>query len=221
MPTKFEQIKRNLREHPKTWLITGCSGFIGSNLLEALLLLDQTVIGLDNFATGKRHNLEEICSLVTDEQWQRFRFIEGDVPNPEACREACSGVDYVLHHAALGSVPLSIEDPVACTESNINGTLNMLVAARDCGVKRFVYASSSAVYGDNPGLPKVEDSIGSFLSNYAVSKYVNELYAHQFALHYGLEAVGLRYFNVFGPRQDPERGLRGGHTQVDRGHDCR
>lgn len=204
MSSKYDEIKTTLRSTPKTWLITGCAGFIGSNLLEHLLKLDQTVVGLDNFATGKRQNLDEVRSLVTAEQWQRFRFIEGDIRNPDACREACSGVDYVLHQGALGSVPRSVEDPVTSTETNINGTLNMLVAARDSGVKRFVYASSSSIYGDHPALPKMEDVIGSPLSPYAVTKYVNELYAHQFALHYGLEAIGLRYFNVFGPRQDPE-----------------
>lgn len=204
MPSHYESVKTTLRSNPKTWLITGCAGFIGSNLLEHLLKLDQTVVGLDNFATGKRQNLDEVRSLVTDEQWQRFRFIEGDIRNPDDCRNACSGVDYVLHQGALGSVPRSVEDPVTSTETNINGTLNMLVAARDSGVKRFVYASSSSIYGDHPALPKVEDVIGSPLSPYAVTKYVNELYAYQFALHYGLEAIGLRYFNVFGPRQDPE-----------------
>jgi len=204
MPSHYESIKAALRSAPKTWLITGCAGFIGSNLLEHLLKLDQTVVGLDNFATGKSQNLEEVRSLVTNEQWQRFRFVKGDIRNPGDCRKACSGVDYVLHQGALGSVPRSVEDPVTSTETNINGTLNILIAARDSGIKRFVYASSSSVYGDEPGLPKVEDVIGSFLSPYAVTKYVNELYAQQFALHYGLEAIGLRYFNVFGPRQDPE-----------------
>lgn len=183
MSSKYDEIKTTLRSVPKTWLITGCAGFIGSNLLEHLLKLDQIVVGLDNFATGKRQNLDEVRLLVTDEQWQRFRFIEGDICNPDACREACSGVDYVLHQGALGSVPRSIKNPVASTESNVNGTLNMLVAARDNGIKRFVYASSSSVYGDHPALPKVESVIGSPLSPYAVTKYANELYAHQFALH--------------------------------------
>jgi UDP-N-acetylglucosamine 4-epimerase len=204
MPTKYEQVKRNLRENPKTWLVTGCAGFIGSNLLEKLLKLGQTVVGLDSFITGKRKNLDEVCSQVTEEQWKRFRFIEGDIRDPEVCQNACINVDFVLHQAALGSVPRSIENPVNSTENNVNGTLNMLVAARDNKVKRFVFASSSSVYGDHPALPKVEDNIGAPLSPYAVTKYVNELYAEQFAKHYGMETIGLRYFNVFGPRQDPE-----------------
>lgn len=204
MPTKYEQVKRSLRENPKTWLVTGCAGFIGSNLLEHLLKLDQTVVGLDNFVTGKRKNLDEVRSLVTEEQWKRFRFIEGDIRDPEVCQDACTKVHYVLHQAALGSVPRSIENPVNSTECNVNGTLNMLIGARDNKVKRFVFASSSSVYGDHPALPKVEENIGKPLSPYAVTKYVNELYAAQFSQHYGLETIGLRYFNVFGPRQDPE-----------------
>lgn len=204
MLSAYELVKRDLRANPKTWLVTGCAGFIGSNLLEALLKLHQTVVGLDNFATGKQRNLDEVQSLVSSEQWERFRFIQGDIREPVFCAQACEGVDYVLHQAALGSVPRSISDPVTSTESNINGTLNLLVAARDKKVRRFVYASSSSVYGDHPVLPKVEDQIGAPLSPYAVTKYVNELYAAQFARHYGLECIGLRYFNVFGPRQDPE-----------------
>lgn len=204
MPTKYEQVKRALREHPKAWLVTGCAGFIGSNLLEHLLKLDQTVVGLDSFVTGKRKNLDDVFSIVSEEQWKRFRFIEGDIRVPEVCQGACTNVDYILHQAALGSVPRSIENPVNSTENNVNGTLNMLIAARNSKVKRFVFASSSSVYGDHPALPKVEDNIGAPLSPYAVTKYVNELYAAQFAKHYGLETIGLRYFNVFGPRQDPD-----------------
>jgi len=203
MSSAYELLKKDLRAHPKTWLVTGCAGFIGSNLLETLLKLEQNVVGMDNFATGKQLNLDEVQKLVTEGQWERFRFIEGDIRAPEICTQACAGVDYVLHQAALGSVPRSIADPVASTTSNVNGTLNMLVAARDACVQRFVYASSSSVYGDHPALPKLEENIGAPLSPYAVTKYVNELYAAQFGRHYGLETIGLRYFNVFGPRQDP------------------
>ncbi|HEY8095794.1 MAG TPA: SDR family oxidoreductase, partial [Methylobacter sp.] len=185
------------------WLITGVAGFIGSNLLETLLKNGQRVLGLDNFSTGHKSNLEEIRSAVTEEQWVNFRLIEGDIRDPKICNEACIGVDYVLHQAALGSVPRSLNDPVATNSVNIDGFLNMLVAARDAKVKRFVYAASSSTYGDHPGLPKVEDVIGKPLSPYAVTKYVNELYAEVFALNYGFRSIGLRYFNVFGPRQDP------------------
>jgi UDP-N-acetylglucosamine 4-epimerase len=201
---RFETEKSHLQLHPKTWLITGVAGFIGSNLLEHLLRLDQQIIGLDNFSTGKRSNLDEVRNLVTIDQWQRFTFIEGDIRELATCRLACTGVDYILHEAALGSVPRSIADPIASNDSNVTGFLNMLVAARDEGVKRFVYAASSSTYGDHPGLPKVEEIIGKPLSPYAVTKYVNELYADVFARTYGVETVGLRYFNVFGPRQDPE-----------------
>jgi UDP-N-acetylglucosamine/UDP-N-acetylgalactosamine 4-epimerase len=193
-----------LQTAPKTWLITGVAGFIGSNLLEKLLHLDQLIVGLDNFSTGKQSNLDEVRSLVTEKQWQRFKFVEGDIRDLVTCREVCQDVDYILHEAALGSVPRSIEDPIASNESNVCGFLNMLVAARDARVKRFVYAASSSTYGDHPGLPKFEDTIGKPLSPYAVTKYVNELYAHVFASTYGMETIGLRYFNVFGPRQDPE-----------------
>jgi len=172
--------------------------------LEHLLLLDQQVVGLDNFSTGKRSNLNEVRNTVSENQRQRFKFVEGDIRDLSTCREVCTGVDYVLHEAALGSVPRSIEDPVATNESNVTGFLNMLVAARDAGTKRFVYAASSSTYGDHPGLPKREDIIGKPLSPYAVTKYVNELYADVFARTYGVETIGLRYFNVFGPRQDPE-----------------
>lgn len=188
---------------PATWLITGVAGFIGSNLLEALLRLNQRVIGLDNFATGHRHNLQQVQQLVLPQQWQRFEFVEGDIRDLATCRQVCGGVDYVLHQAALGSVPRSLEDPITTNGTNIDGFLNMLVAARDAGVKRFVYAASSSTYGDHPGLPKVEDVIGKPLSPYAVTKYVNELYADVFARSYGMQSIGLRYFNVFGPRQDP------------------
>lgn len=204
MPTAIDLVNKDICSNPRRWLVTGCAGFIGSNLLEHLLKLDQVVVGLDNFATGKRQNLDEVRCRVNPEQWARFGFIEGDIRDPAACAAACAGADYVLHQAAIGSVPRSIVDPVVSTTSNINGTLNMLVAARDAEVRRFVYASSSSVYGDDPALPKVEGIIGAQLSPYAVTKFVNELYAAQFAKHYGLECVGLRYFNVFGPRQDPE-----------------
>ncbi len=208
MSTAYETLLAQLGQQPKTWLITGVAGFIGSNLLEALLKLNQTVVGLDNFATGYRHNLDEVQTLVTTQQWARFNFIQGDIRNIEDCKRACEGVDYVLHQAALGSVPRSIEDPVTTNSANITGFLNMLVAAKDAnggkGVANFVYAASSSTYGDHPGLPKVEDKIGKPLSPYAVTKYVNELYADVFARCYGINTIGLRYFNVFGPRQDPE-----------------
>jgi UDP-N-acetylglucosamine 4-epimerase len=200
----FEGVVKKLQSDPRTWLITGVAGFIGSNLLEFLLRLDQRVIGLDNFSTGKRSNLDEVRNTVSGDQWQRFNFIEGDIRDLGTCHQVCKGVDYILHEAALGSVPRSIEDPIASNASNVTGFLNMLVAARDAGIGRFVYAASSSTYGDHPGLPKIEDSIGKPLSPYAVTKYVNELYADVFAKTYGLESVGLRYFNVFGPRQDPE-----------------
>lgn len=202
--SKYQEIKERLINEPVKWLITGAAGFIGSNLLETLLKMDQTVIGLDNFATGHQKNLSEVRGLVTDEQWKRFTFVEGSISDLNTCRDVCRDVDYVLHQAALGSVPRSIEDPLLTNESNVNGFLNMLVAARDAGVKRFVYAASSSTYGDHPGLPKVEDEIGSPLSPYAVTKYVNELYADVFANAYGFKTIGLRYFNIFGRRQDPE-----------------
>ncbi|MDH1301981.1 MULTISPECIES: SDR family oxidoreductase [Achromobacter] len=203
MTTRFETIKKELSAAPRKWLVTGCAGFIGSNLLETLLKLGQTVTGLDNFATGHQHNLDEVRDSVTPEQWARFTFIEGDIRDLEACRRAAQGVDFVLHQAALGSVPRSLKDPITTNEVNIGGFLNMLVAARDAEVKSFVYAASSSTYGDHPALPKVEENIGNPLSPYAVTKYVNELYADVFARSYGFESVGLRYFNVFGKRQDP------------------
>jgi len=202
--SKYEQIKNTLKETPKTWLITGVAGFIGSNLLETLLNLGQTVVGLDNFSTGYQKNLDMVKELVSEESWKGFTFIEGDLRNIEDCRKACDNVDYVLHQAALGSVPRSIEDPVNTNNNNITGFLHMLEAARGAGVKRMVYAASSSTYGDHPGLPKVEDKIGKPLSPYAVTKYVNELYADVFARTYGFNTIGLRYFNVFGKRQDPD-----------------
>ena len=205
--TAFESIQAQLQVQPKTWLITGVAGFIGSNLLEALLRLNQRVAGLDNFATGHQRNLDEVQTLVSPTQWANFQFMEGDIRNLDDCHQACQGVDYVLHQAALGSVPRSVADPITTNAANITGFLNMLVAARDAnagqGVKRFVYAASSSTYGDHPALPKVEDNIGKPLSPYAVTKYVNELYADVFGKTYGLPSIGLRYFNVFGPRQDP------------------
>jgi len=202
--TAFEQLTRHLAREPKRWLITGEAGFIGSNLLASLLRLDQRVVGLDNYSTGHRGNLEQVRELAGPARWDNFRQMDGDLQDLDTCRRACQGADYVLHQAALGSVPRSIEDPIASHASNVNGFLNMLVAARDCGVRRFVYASSSAVYGDHPGLPKREAEVGRCLSPYAATKCANELYAEVFARCYGLETVGLRYFNVFGPRQDPE-----------------
>jgi UDP-N-acetylglucosamine/UDP-N-acetylgalactosamine 4-epimerase len=201
--TAYEQILKKLKKQQYTWLITGVAGFIGSNLLEALLMLNQKVVGLDNFSTGHKRNLDEVMMLVSSEQWGQFNFIEGDIRNLDDCRLACHGVDYVLHQAALGSVPRSIENPIATNEANIIGFLNMLVSSRDAGVKGFVYAASSSTYGDHPGLPKVEEVIGKPLSPYAITKYVNELYADVFHRLYGLSATGLRYFNVFGQRQDP------------------
>ena len=202
--SRYDEVRKELQTAPKRWLVTGCAGFIGSNLLEHLLRLDQTVAGVDNFSTGKRGNLEQVRSLVTPEQWGRFTVTQGDVRDLAGCKKLCRGVDYVLHEAALGSVPRSLEDPITSNDNNINGTLNMLVAVRDEGVKRFVYAASSSTYGDHPGLPKVEEVIGRPLSPYAVTKYVNELYADVFARSYGIQTIGLRYFNVFGPRQDPD-----------------
>src|SRR5690554_4345448 len=201
--TRYEQLLQELPALPKTWLITGVAGFIGSNLLETLLTLDQKVVGLDNFATGHQYNLDEVKNLVSPSQWERFTFIEGDIRNLEDCHKACAGVDYVLHQAALGSVPRSIDDPITTNAVNIDGFLNMLMAARDAKVKSFTYAASSSTYGDHPGLPKIEDIIGKPLSPYAVTKYVNELYADVFARAYGFSSIGLRYFNVFGKRQDP------------------
>jgi len=202
--TKYEQVKQELTANPKAWLITGVAGFIGSNLLETLLLMNQKVVGLDNFATGHQHNLDEVKGEVSEAQWNNFSFIEGDIRNPEDCQKAVNGVDYVLHQAALGSVPRSINDPATTNATNISGYLNMLVAARDEKVSSFTYAASSSTYGDHPALPKVEENIGNPLSPYAVTKYVNELYADVFSRTYGFNTIGLRYFNVFGKRQDPD-----------------
>lgn len=199
----FATLCSQLEQQPARWLVTGCAGFIGSNLLEQLLKLGQQVVGLDNFATGHRHNLELVRSLVSAEQWARFQFIEGDIRDLAACEQAMAGVDYVLHQAALGSVPRSLNDPLTTNATNIDGFLNVLQAARLAGVKGFVYAASSSTYGDHPALPKVEANIGNPLSPYAVTKYVNELYASVFSRCYGFHSAGLRYFNVFGPRQDP------------------
>jgi UDP-N-acetylglucosamine 4-epimerase len=184
-------------------LVTGAAGFIGSHLVETLLKLGQQVVGLDNFATGSRRNLESVREAVRAGCWRSFLFLESDIRELDACRSACEGVDYVLHQAALGSVPRSIKQPLDTHEANISGSLNIQLAARDVGVKAFVYASSSAVYGDQADLPKREPCIGRALSPYALTKRVNELYAEVFVRCYGSSSVGLRYFNVFGPRQDP------------------
>lgn len=202
--SRYLEVQDELRARPARWLVTGAAGFIGSNLVETLLSLGQTVVGLDNLATGHLRNLHEVQEAVGPEAAARFRFIEGDIRDPDTCRSACRDVRYVLHQAALGSVPRSIDDPAETNSVNVSGFVNMMVAARDAGVHRFVYAASSSTYGDDDSLPKVEDRIGQPLSPYAVSKYVNELYASVFHRVYGIDAVGLRYFNVFGPRQDPE-----------------
>lgn len=199
----YSNICDQLKKNPKHWLITGVAGFIGSNLLETLLSLGQRVTGLDNFATGHQANLDSVQQSVGEAAWSQFQFFEGDIRELSDCRKATDGVHYVLHQAALGSVPRSIADPLTTNAANIDGFLNMLVASRDAKVRRFVYAASSSTYGDHPGLPKKEDVIGKPLSPYAVTKYVNELYADVFAKTYGMETIGLRYFNVFGPRQDP------------------
>jgi len=202
-PTAYEQLLRRLSSESHSWLVTGVAGFIGSNLLETLLALDQRVVGLDNFATGRQCNLDEVQAIVTPRQWANFRFIEGDICNLADCRTACQGVEYVLHQAALGSVPRSLADPITTNGANIGGFLNMLVAARDAQVASFTYAASSSTYGDHRALPKVEGTIGKPLSPYAVTKYVNELYADVFARCFGFNTIGLRYFNVFGKRQNP------------------
>ncbi|WP_299982494.1 SDR family oxidoreductase [uncultured Pseudoteredinibacter sp.] len=203
MITKFDKLKMELKERPKIWLVTGVAGFIGSSLLEQLLLLNQKVIGIDNFSTGHIKNLEEVEDVVGQTLWSNFTFYEADIRDLSSCKLVCSGVDFVLHQAALGSVPRSIDDPIASNETNVSGFLNMLIAAKDARVKSFTYAASSSTYGDHPGLPKVEDVIGNPLSPYAVTKYVNELYASVFHRTYGFDSCGLRYFNVFGRRQDP------------------
>jgi UDP-N-acetylglucosamine/UDP-N-acetylgalactosamine 4-epimerase len=202
--TTYEQLKQQLEREPKVWLVTGAAGFIGSNLVEALLKLNQTVVGLDDLSTGSSRNLLEVKEAVAREQWARFQDVNGDIRDLKSCSAACQGVNYVLHQAALGSVPLSIADPLTSHECNVNGFLNMLLAARDAGVKRFVFASSCAVYGDSPELPKREDHAGKCLSPYAATKYANESYADVFSHVYGMQYAGLRYFNVFGPRQHPD-----------------
>lgn len=188
----------------KKWLITGCAGFIGSNILEYLLNNNYQVVGLDNFSTGYQRNLDEVHDLVGEDKWRNFTFIEGDTRDFVTCLKATSGVDAVIHQAALGSVPRSINDPITSHDVNVTGFVNLLKASVDNKVKRLVFASSSSVYGDHPDLPKHEDIIGNQLSPYAVTKYSKELYAKVFAKTYGIETIGLRYFNVFGRRQDPD-----------------
>lgn len=205
--SRYEEIKTELQVSPKTWLVTGVAGFIGSNLLETLLLLNQKVVGLDNFATGHQYNLDEVQGLVSEEQWQNFSFMEGDIRDYSTCVNAVSNVDYILHQAALGSVPRSIANPILTNSANITGFLNILTAAKEEKVTSFTYAASSSTYGDHPALPKIEHNIGNPLSPYAVTKYVNELYAGVFAKTYNFNTIGLRYFNVFGKRQDPKGGL--------------
>ena len=200
----YEKVKAQLAEKRYVWVVTGAAGFIGSNLVQTLLHFNQRVVGLDNFATGNAKNLDEVRELVGTQAWQDFTFIEGDIRSLDDCHTCVKGADFVLHQAALGSVPRSIADPITTNAANISGFLNMLVASREAGIKRFVYAASSSTYGDHPSLPKVESIIGKPLSPYAVTKYVNELYAEVFASCYGFRSIGLRYFNVFGPRQDPE-----------------
>jgi len=200
----FTELSENLRANPRNWLVTGAGGFIGSHLVESLLVLGQKVTGLDNFSTGRRSNLTELEAKLTPEQWSRLRFVEGDLRDLEVCKDACEGVDHIMHQGALGSVPRSIDDPLASHESNVNGTLNLFLAARDAGVKQISYASSSSVYGDEPNLPKVEDRLGRVLSPYAATKLVNEIYAGVLGRCYGMRIIGLRYFNVFGARQDPD-----------------
>jgi UDP-N-acetylglucosamine 4-epimerase len=202
--SKYDDVRLHLRSQRYHWLVTGAAGFIGSNLVEALLKLGQQVTGLDNFATGHQHNLDQVREAVGTQAWASFTFLQGDIRDLAACHAACQGKDFVLHQAALGSVSRSIDDPLLSHGTNVTGFLHMLVAARDAKVRRFVYAASSSTYGDHPALPKVEDTIGRPLSPYAVTKYANELYADVFARTYGMETIGLRYFNVFGPRQDPE-----------------
>ena len=204
MSVAYQRLLQQVRGGTWRWLVTGAAGFIGSNLVETLLRLDQTVIGLDNFVSGTRRNLCDVAEAVGDKRWARFRLLEADICDPLACREAVLKVDHVLHHAALGSVPGSIADPIGCNATNVGGFVNMLLAAKDARVRSFVYAASSSSYGDDQGLPKVEERIGAPLSPYAVSKLVNELYADVFRRCYDFSSIGLRYFNVFGPRQDPD-----------------
>ena len=201
--TRYETLCADLQKRPKRWLVTGVAGFIGSNILQRLLELNQEVVGLDSFVTGYKANLENVKACVSAEAWERFTFIEGDIRDLDTCHKACAGVEVVLHQAALGSVPRSINDPIASHQSNVDGFLNMLVAARDAKVHRMVYASSSSVYGDDPILPKVESRIGNPLSPYALTKSIDEQYAAVFGRTYGFKPIGFRYFNVFGPRQNP------------------
>ena len=201
--TAYASVLENLRQQPHTWLVTGVAGFIGSNLLQTLLENGQRVVGLDNFLTGYQKNLDMVRDLVGEARWANFTFHKGDIRDLDTCRAVCAGVDHVLHEAALGSVPRSIDDPVLSNACNIDGFLHMLLAARDAQVRSFVYAASSSTYGDEPTLPKVEEVIGKPLSPYAVTKYVNEIYADVFHRCYGFSSIGLRYFNVFGQRQDP------------------
>jgi len=200
----YENTKNSLRTSPRKWLVTGSAGFIGSNLVEALLKLDQKVVAVDNFITGHRKNWDIVRAEVGPEKWENVTLVDGTVCDKDTCEEICAGVDSVLHQAALGSVPRSIKDPIASNDNNVTGFLNLLTAAKDQGVKNFVYASSSSVYGDHPDLPKFEDKIGTPLSPYAVTKKINELYADVFKMQYDIKPIGLRYFNVFGRRQDPE-----------------
>jgi UDP-N-acetylglucosamine 4-epimerase len=200
----FEETKTELLASPRKWVVTGVAGFIGSNLLETLLRLNQRVVGLDNLATGHAENLAEVQNRLGPQQWKNFSWIEGDIQDAGTCRDLVNGADYVLHQAALGSVPRSVANPVDTNASNVTGFLNMLWAAKEAGVRRFVFASSSSVYGDANALPQLEENIGNCLSPYAVSKRINELYAGVFGRCYGVQTIGLRYFNVFGPRQDPD-----------------
>jgi UDP-N-acetylglucosamine/UDP-N-acetylgalactosamine 4-epimerase len=205
--TKYEQLQEDLINNQNTWLVTGIAGFIGSNLLEKLLILNQKVVGLDNFDTGYQHNIdqaiEDANNVIGKDMSDNFTFINGDIRELDDCKQACNGIDYVLHQAALGSVPRSIENPIDTNRANVDGFLNMLVASKDSNVKRFVYAASSSTYGDHSDLPKVENKIGNPLSPYSVTKVVNELYANVFAKTYGFKSIGLRYFNIFGKRQNP------------------
>jgi UDP-N-acetylglucosamine 4-epimerase len=198
----YEQVQENLKRRPRAWLVTGAAGFIGSHLVQALLKLDQRVVGLDNLSIGSRGNLTQVAAAVTETEWRKFRFLHGDIDAIDTCRQACRGIDYVLHQAALGSATNSVADPIGANENNVNGFMNMLVAAHGAGVARFVYAGSSAVYGDDSGTPKIEEHVGRPLTPYAVTKRVDEMYAEVFARCFGLASIGLRYFNVFGPRQD-------------------
>lgn len=203
MANRYEKMQEELHNHPQKWLVTGAAGFIGSHLVQNLLEFEQNVVGIDNFATGYQHNLEDIQARVSEEQWDRFHFLEADIADIEVCRRACGGVERVLHQAAIGSVPRSMIDPLTTHSANVDGYINMLIAAKDAGCESFVYASSSSVYGDHPDLPKTEDATGSPLSPYAATKRINEIYAEAFTEAYNYPVIGLRYFNVFGARQDP------------------